>query len=92
MLEKLSKQALEVLPRQLIILLSGMTSYLARDFIHIEILTSIDKPRQITTDRTSMQGTQVNPNSNQKASQPQSYRLLDKLTNALKSKIMTRVG
>ena len=55
----------------------------------IEILTSTDKPRQLPILKTSMQG---NPNSNQNASQPQSYRLLDKLTNALKSKIMTRLA
>ena len=48
----------------------------------IEILTSIDKPRQITTDKTSMQGTQAT-NSNRRASQSPSYHLLDKLTKAL---------
>ena len=55
----------------------------------IEILTSTDKPRQLPIHKTSMQG---NHHSNVNASQPQSYRLLDKLTNALKSKIMTRVA
>ena len=54
----------------------------------IEILTSTDKPRQLPILKTSMQG---NHHSNVNASQPQSYRLLDKLTNALKSKIMTRL-
>ena len=54
----------------------------------IEILTSTDKPRQLPILKTSMQG---NHHSNVSASQPQSYRLLDKLTNALKSKIMTRL-
>ena len=57
--------------------------------VGIKILTSTDKPRQLTILKTSMQG---NPNSNQNASQPQFYRLLDKLTNALKSKIMTRLA
>ena len=55
----------------------------------IEILTSTEKPRQLPILKTRMQG---NHHSNVNASQPQSYRLLDKLTNALKSKIMTRLA
>ena len=58
--------------------------------VTIEILTSTDKPRQISTDRTNMQGTQAT-DSNNRASQSPSYRLLDKLTNTLRSKIMNRL-
>ena len=57
----------------------------------IEILTNTNKPYQITTDRTSMQGTPATTNSNLRASQSPSYHLLDKLTNALKRKMMNRL-
>ena len=61
------------------------------DELGIEILTSTDKPRQYSIDETSMQGTQVT-NSNCRASQPSSYHLLDKLTKALKDKMMNRLA
>ena len=56
----------------------------------IEILTSIDKLRQLPTDKISMQGTQAT-NSNRRASQSPSYHLLNKLTKALRDKMMNRL-
>ena len=57
----------------------------------IEILTSTDKPRQISTDKTSMQGTHAT-NSDRRASQSSSYHLLDKLTKDLRDKMMNRLA